>query len=246
MTYAQFRQSQNGRKRKSDDGDALTILLPEVISLHKIMSPTGRARLECCKTDEAVIAATCQSGTHVKGHGVFLGLWGMDIPENQPTDQLQLVFAAQRDLMLKSGERLCRSFLEVADTLVKVKNYGGYDARFFESQSDLFKSIKEGSYNGEWVVPPPALVSDCIDHGKGWFGNMYSQRWSGALKGTFEEKAAGSTKTTKYLTCPDGLDACLVDMKDGMAEYGSKYFDRGNIRLVRFERLKLRAQKLTY
>jgi hypothetical protein len=99
------------------------------------------------------------------------------------------------------------------------KNWHGRDGGFYKNDRALYDALKNGSYKGEWFIPPKELLDgkDTFGRERG-VGNLYALRNTGSFKSAFE--------SGWYLSCSERLglsdSVWIVRFPDGVASWAYK------------------------
>jgi hypothetical protein len=175
-------------------------LSPEEIARVKREEEVALAAEQARKERAATRAlmSTVRSGDVVPGKGVYVGIWAPRDENGESLKSEYYVFGAPEDLE-KRGKRLW-NFNEASAELASRKRWAGFDGRSFSNHRELYKSLADGSYDGEWLIPPLEIVDsfrneDMWKHG----GSLYDVKNRGAFAGSFSV----SGEMNWYWTCTE-------------------------------------------
>jgi hypothetical protein len=103
----------------------------------------------------------------------------------------------------------------------------GFDGTNYATDKELLKALKEGSYNGGWIIPPRELLS----------GNLLAAFKNGVLKGIKTAVSSGSDYPVWYWSSTEGRDypsnVWFVRFSDGREDWNHKDTLRLSCRPVR-------------
>ncbi|MDD9900568.1 MAG: hypothetical protein OXT65_06280 [Alphaproteobacteria bacterium] len=119
-------------------------------------------------------------GAYVEGEGVYMGTWTPDCCLGRVFN----VFAAPEDLKTPDYKGLNLEFSVAAIHVGKVKDFWGYDGSSYMNDKELCVDMNNGGYDGEWFIPPMALL-ESNENGSRILDDFYS---STAVKGTLTER----------------------------------------------------------
>ena len=130
-------------------------------------------------------------GQLIKGRGIFFGTWEPKDGEGRSLGKIFNMFAAPEDLTDRSGERKTFKYFEAVERISSLKNWHGHDGTPYRTDKELIEALKDGTYNGDWFIPPRELMiggdeTDEVvqpDH-------LYAHHDKGDLRGTFTLEAS--------------------------------------------------------
>ena len=146
-----------------------------------------RAEEEAVKAKAEAIA-NAKPGDIIEGEGIYLGKYS---PKNRMGQSLKKtfnVYAAPEDL----PELM--NYMALVKYIAALKSWHGHDGANYESDKDIYKALKNGSYNGGWIIPPRELMGgrdpdDCKGARLGREiiqpDNMFDHQDKGSFKNTF-------------------------------------------------------------
>jgi hypothetical protein len=185
-------------------------------------------------------------GREIAGEGIFLGQYRPKDRAGNSLGKVFNVFAAKEDLTDASGKKETFKYVDAVKRVATLKGFHGHDGKSYATDKELYKALKDGSYDGGWVIPTRELLIGTEAGGptgirKGTViqpDNLYDHRTKGALKDTFCTKAAsGSGCPQWYWSCTERRDdpdrAWGADFSDGNGDWGHKDSSRLSCRLVR-------------
>lgn len=199
----------------------------------------------------AAIIAKAEIGQMIEGRGIFFGTWEPKDRDGNSLGKIFNVFAAPQDLTDDSGNKEIYKYVDVVKCMATLKNWHGHDGTHYENDKELHKALKDGSYNGGWIIPTRELLAGTeadgpvgIRRGKiVQADNLLDHQNKCALKGTFNAAASrdgyyGSHSV--YWSCTEYRDnpshyVWSADFMDGEEDWNRKNnFWRG-CRPVRLE-----------
>lgn len=145
----------------------------------------------------AVIAAPSvlqspEIGEMVPGQGVYLGQYKPKDRDGKSLSKTFNVFAAPEDL----PETM--KYVDAVKYIAELKKWNGYDGTNYATDKEFYAAVKNGSYNGGWIIPTRDIL-----HGKDVDGkdttpdNILAHKDKGVLQGTFKMTASSGS------VCPD-------------------------------------------
>ncbi len=121
----------------------------------------------------------------------FIGTWRPKDLKGQSLGKIFNVFAAPQDLTDESGQKQTYTYKEVVIRLAQLKDWNGYDGTHYAGDKELYKALKEGSYNGGWIIPPRELLAGTdADGNKIHPDNLYTHKDTKTLKDSFCKNTA--------------------------------------------------------
>jgi len=95
------------------------------------------------------------------------------------------VIAAPRDL----GQ--VRSFAHTVRDVAALSNWHGYNGENYGCAREIYQALKDGSYEGGWIIPPAELLGGRNPNNHlPQYDNLYVYKNEGAFAGTFKTEAA--------------------------------------------------------
>lgn len=171
-------------------------------------------------------------GQLIEGEGIYLGQYK---PKNHGIKNLKVtfnIFAAPTDLLPK-----CMTYDAIVKHIAQLKNWHGHDGTNYASDTNLYKALENGSYNGGWIIP----TSDML-HGKGQIGGYYGEDatpdslWAhkdvGAFKGAFN-RLGWYLSSTPFHTYEDKVWRAALSMDWRLLDGAHKKEQPGYCRPVR-------------
>lgn len=137
-----------------------------------------REILDQALPEPAFLPGKLKIGHYYKGQGVYIGQWTpfaqtefFDFFKKKPLRKTFNVFAAPEDL--PGGTR---NYLKTQARVATLKNWHGYDGADYLTDKEIYVALKEGSYDGGWIIPPKEIQKELLAR----------HREAGALAGTFK------------------------------------------------------------
>ena len=169
-------------------------------------------------------------GESVSGQGIFLGQYSPKDQNGKSLGKIFNVFAAPEDLSVKESksgffkkrETVTRvfTFNDAAKLVAELKDWHGHDGASFENSAVLTKALKDGSYKGEWVIPPREILSGKdVDGNDAQQNHLYKHQNKGAFKGTFKTAASSGSD------CPDWYCSSTEDCDHSSEVHGVLFSD---------------------
>jgi hypothetical protein len=143
--------------------------------------------------------ANAETGKKIDDSGIFLCIWE---PRDEKGHSLgkYFVYAAPEDLTDKDSKRGLFTYGNTIKRVSGLKDWHGFNGTNYKTDADLLKALKNGSYDGGWVIPPSVLLSGRDANGSEVYpDNLYAHREKGALSGTFTMAARHDLSDI----CPD-------------------------------------------
>lgn len=132
--------------------------------------------------------ANAAPGEMIAGRGVFIGTWEPCDEEGRSLGATFNVFAAPEDLA--DGKKQAFSYPDAVKRIALLKNWHGHDGSLYANAAALREALKDGSYEGGWIVPPCEVLSGRDVKGLSVAsGNIYACKDKGVLRGTFKLSA---------------------------------------------------------
>jgi hypothetical protein len=142
---------------------------------------------------------TAKPGQEIPGHGIFLGVWKPKDNDGKSLKKKFNVFAAPQDLQ-DAGSRSHLTYNETVQLLARTKKFHGYDGAAYNNDTEIYQALREGSYSGEWIIPPfELLVGEVADKPYGYERNKITQP-----DNLFDHRETGSFKNTFQMTASSG------------------------------------------
>ncbi len=117
--------------------------------------------------------------------GVFFGRYR---PKDRNTDSLGKTFnafAAPQDLTNVSGKVATFLYDSAVKRLGELKNWHGFDGGKYANDAEIYAALKAGTYKGEWIIPPAALLAPYDADAETQGDKLYTHKDKGCLKDTF-------------------------------------------------------------
>ena len=138
-------------------------------------------------------------GKDIKGEGIYLGTYEPIDRDGKSLSRIFNVFAAPEDL--PGGTR---AYVNTVKEVASLKNFHGHDGTDYDTDKELYAALKDGTYNGGWIIPTRDIL-----HGK-----------DSAFKNTFKMTASsGSGYPQWYWSCTerreDPSNVWGADFSDG-------------------------------
>src|ERR1035437_5103371 len=136
-----------------------------------------------------------EPGRLILGQGVLVGQYAPKDREGNSLGKIFNVFAAPQDLTGASGKKETYKYVDAVKRIAALKNWNGFDGTNYATDKEIYKALKDGSYNGGWILPTrDLLVGTDVDGKQNQPDNIYAHKDKGSLQGTFNttNKASGS------------------------------------------------------
>jgi len=164
--------------------------------------------------------------------GIFIGRYVPKDREGNSLGKIFNVFAAPQDL----GGTV--KYADAVKNIAQLKNWHGFDGTDYATDTDLYKALKEGSYNGGWIIPTRDLLTGKdVDGRARQTGNLLAARDIGALKDTFNTSPARSaTYFDWYWSCTEirnTPNVIVLHLTNGYESWDGKNGSRASLRPVR-------------
>lgn len=92
-------------------------------------------------------------GDLVPGQGIYLGQYTPKDRDGNSLSKTFNVFAAPEDL----PERM--TYIGAVEYIAQLKNWHGHDGTNYATDKEFYDAVKNGSYNGGWIVPTYGILS---------------------------------------------------------------------------------------
>jgi hypothetical protein len=208
-------------------------------------------------------------GDYVEGCGVFIGAWtplGANGKKLGPTFN---IFTTKEDLRaekdparfdlekfkpvsaepaLYAPAHQTFTYHGAAAAVSQMNEEQGYDVRSYDDDAALYAALKDGSYGGQWIIPPRELVDGFSLRKPDAPHFLYKYRGEGSLSDTFVTECPDDWEDDVYPQCywscttsiwseNEGKRAAVSFAGDGMSMLDMKQ-NRASIRPVRLEPVK--------
>ncbi len=167
-------------------------------------------------------AGLYRRGDAVPGKGIYMGAWYPDHGIiGEKLGKVFHVFAAPEDLTGKAGTVAGEQLLRYREAVeeVSIKRWHGHQGSVrVVSEKSLYEAIRSGKYQGEWIIPPLALVAgdSFVPYG------LYNLKDTGAFKGSLivtpgasyywtSTRASGTTSVMMAVRMASGLSSPVSD-----------------------------------
>ncbi len=187
-----------------------------------------------------------ESGTQIADGSIYLGVYS---PKDRQGKSLGKIFNA-----FSAPENLPKlmEYIDAVKYIAKLKNWHGYDGMNYPSDKEIYTALKDGSYNGGWIIPPrELLVGTEFDGGAGIRqgkiiqpDNLFDYQNKGNFKGTFDTAGPrdGSESPDWYFSSTEYRynlsHIWVVRFLDGFEDWESKNDGRFSCRPVRLTEVK--------
>ena len=176
----------------------------------------------------------------VRGQGIFLGQYNPKDRDGRSLGKIFNVFAAPQDL----PETM--KYVDAVKHIAKLKGWNGFDGTNYATDKEIYAALKDGSYNGGWIIPPRELLVGTEPDGKSGIrkgkviqpDNLFDHQNKGAFKGTFKTAASSGSvypgwywSSTEYREDPSFVG--VVRFSDGNGGWLRKDNYRFSCRPVR-------------
>ena len=177
-------------------------------------------------------------GKDIEGEGIYLGTCAPVDRDGVSLKKVFNVFAAPEDL----PETM--KYVDAVKYITLLKKWNGYDGTNYATDKELYTALKDGTYNGGWIIPTRDIL-----HGKDVDGkdttpdNILAHQDTGSFKGTFKMAASsGSDCPDWYWSSTEDRDnpsgVWVVRLSDGNDFWGPKDGLRLSCRPVRLVPIK--------
>ncbi len=135
------------------------------------------------------VAPELTPGQLVKGQGVFAGTWEPKDRDGKSLGKIFNVFAAPQDL----PETM--KYVGAVKHIAKLKGWNGFDGTHYATDKEIYKALKDGSYDGGWIIPTRDILRGNDVDGKDTTpDNFFAHQNRGAFKGTFKTATASVSR----------------------------------------------------
>jgi hypothetical protein len=173
--------------------------------------------------------------------GVYLAQYTPKDRAGKSLGKVFNVFAAPQDLPDTM------KYVDAVKHIAKLKDWNGFDGTNYATDKEIYAALKDGSYNGGWIIPPRELLVGTEPDGESGVrkgkviqpDNLFDHQNKGAFKGTFKTAAArdGSDFPDWYWSSTerrdDPSDVWDVRFSDGNEDWNHKGHSRLSCRPVR-------------
>ena len=130
----------------------------------------------------------------IPGQGIFLGRYAPKDREGNSLGKIFNVFAAPEDLTDATGNKGIFKYVDAVKRIASLKNWHGHDGTNYATDKELYMALKNGSYNGGWIIPTRDLLSGKdVDGNTTQPDNLYAHKDKRDLSGTFTTAAASGS-----------------------------------------------------
>jgi hypothetical protein len=127
--------------------------------------------------------------------GIFLGTWELKDKDGNQLSKIFNVFAAPENIFNERKNTL--SYDGIVRLLSGEKDFHGYAGAGYRSDTEIYEALRNGSYNGEWFIPPRELLVGTVGNGPEGVrqgaasqpDNLFDYKEKGALSGTFAKES---------------------------------------------------------
>jgi len=179
------------------DGEATKVLVENAFPISAALVREGRLREVASKRAEEEALKNPRTGQLIADRGIYLGVYEPKDRSGRSLNKKSHAFAMPEDLKDATGKNLILTFNNAAKEVGKLRNRHGHDGLYLENDTALDEALKNGSYRGQWIIPPRELL-----HGKDVDGN------SVAVENLLTNKDKGAFAGTFTLTDTSGSDGC--------------------------------------
>ncbi|MBI3442108.1 MAG: hypothetical protein HY052_09970 [Proteobacteria bacterium] len=173
-------------------------------------------------------------GQSVPGQGIYVGQYSPKDRDGKSLRKTFNVFAAPQDLPDTM------KYVDAVKHIAKLKGWNGFDGTNYRNDKKIYKALKDGSYNGGWIIPTcDILRGKDVDSKETTPHNLFDHQNKGAFKGTFETVALGDgyDYPDRYWSSTEGRGHSSyvrsVRFSDGLEDWGRKGYHRFSCRPVR-------------
>ncbi len=179
-------------------------------------------------------------GDLLEGEGVFLGRYSPVDRQGRPLNRTFNVFAAPEDACDVGGGPAMLQYKQMVAAVAELKEWHGHDGLYCKSDVDLYKCLDDGTYAGQWVIPPKELLDGRnVEGGIVQLDNMFKNKNIGAFKDSFMQVAIDPLYSPDwYWSCTTFLkrdsvwDVRIRDREGGWAQVESHYHSCRPVRFV--------------
>jgi hypothetical protein len=210
------------------------------------VAANNHAQEEARKKAEAKVFRTAKPGQTMPDGTIFLGKYTLKDGGDDSLSQTFNVFAAPEDL----PETM--RYIDAVEHISKLKGWHGHDGTHYANDTEINKALKDGSYDGGWVIPPRKLLSGtevdrvvaCHEAPIVQPDNLFDRRNKGSFQNTFKmatdidngwEDTLCAYWSSTEVTRPYTYCFWVTNFSDGSEIWHNKDVDRLNCRPVRFE-----------
>jgi len=153
---------------------------------------------ERLRQEEQEFLRNLQPGQRMPDGTVYLGKYAPKDRQGNSLGNIFNVFAAPEDLTGASGNRKIFTYVEAVRRIAALKSWHGHDGTHYATDKEFYKAVKDGSYDGGWIVPPRELLtgSAADEPSRDRQGeivqpdNLFDRRNCGSFKNTFATPAS--------------------------------------------------------
>ncbi len=148
---------------------------------------TAQKRREEEKRQEMLkILSEATPGQMIEGEGVYIGQWTFKDRSGKKINKIFNVFAAPEDLTDELERRTLFKYVEAVERVAALKNWHGFNGIKCAHDTAFYSALQDGSYHGEWVIPPCEVLSGRDAKGNRVEGSSVSECYDqGVFEGTF-------------------------------------------------------------
>ncbi len=148
-------------------------------------------------------------GDLISGQGVYLGKYRPLNRKGVSLGKTFNVFAAPEDLPKTM------SYVDTVKYIAELEKWHGFDGTNYPTDKEIYAALKNGSYNGGWIIPTRELLGGTEPDGKAGSrneriiqpDNLFDHRNQGAFNGTFKTAfCSGSDYPRWYWSSTEGRD----------------------------------------
>jgi hypothetical protein len=144
-------------------------------------------------------------GQRIPKKGVYLGVWSPTDHSNRSIGKTFALYAAPHDLGLDEdgvGKKMTGSFDQFLDAVSEIRNLMGFKGEVYESDRELHRALRNGSYKGGWFIPTKEILVGRQDNDSDEECSLSRHHRSGVLAKTFFVSIK-SPKERYYLSCTE-------------------------------------------
>jgi hypothetical protein len=119
-----------------------------------VISDAVAALFDTVAGDKEKMMENAKPGDYVLGKGIYIGQWQRGDRDGTPLSAVFNVFAAPQDLQDDAGARVMLTYNDTLEHLSRLKDWKDHDGKAYADDKALFRALEDGSYDGEWVIPP--------------------------------------------------------------------------------------------
>ncbi|MBI3440597.1 MAG: hypothetical protein HY052_02140 [Proteobacteria bacterium] len=218
------------------DGTTITVSLPYKELYDRIEE--GLSPMDLKEYCEKVIPEPPIGEKTQDGQSVYLGQYVPKDRDGNSLGKIFNVFAAPQDLTDASGKKETFKYVNAVKRIAELKNWNGFDGTNYATDKEIYQALKDGSYNGGWIIPTRDLLSGKdVDGNATTPDNLHAHKNTGALAGTFTTAASGSGYPGWYWSSTENRDDSSgvhgVRFSDGYESWDRKDSLRLSCRPVR-------------